>query len=101
MLQFAIESTDRSATAYIAGSLSISGFWQVMRACDDLPADIRSLRVDLQAVRVVQDGVFEETSAALRTWREARQGSTRVDLPRSGLGILGNSAPHTISADSP
>lgn len=93
MLQIAIESTDRSATLYVAGPLSLPGLWQVMRACDDLPPHIRTLRLDLKNVRVAQATVPETMSTALRVWREARGGSTRVDLPPGGFGFIESGAP--------
>lgn len=86
MLQFSIESTDRLATVYVAGSISLPGIWQILDRCDRLPPEIRSLRVDLQAVGLIQNGVLEALTVGLRQWRDSRDGTTRMDLPAGGLG---------------
>jgi len=85
VLYFEIESTDRSATAYVSGGLSMAGFWQVMHECESLPPRVRSLRMDLRGVRLVQTQVPGALKESLQGWRERRQGYTRLDLPAAGL----------------
>lgn len=102
MLQFSIESTDRQATVYIAGPLSLPGMWQIMDRCDSLSPDIRSLRVDLHGVRLIQPGVMEALTVGLRQWRDSREGSTRIDLPEGGVaGRLVGTAARRDSHASP
>lgn len=85
MLQFEIQLTDRGATVFVHGAVSIAGVWEVLHACENLPAYIRWLRIDLAGVRLVQQGVVETVVTSLRHWRETRSGMTRVDLPANGL----------------
>lgn len=86
MLQFSLESSGRLATVYIAGSVSLPGLWQILDRCDQLSPDIRSLRIDMHGVRLMQPGVLEGLTVGLRQWRDAREGTTRMDLPEGGLG---------------
>lgn len=85
MLHVELESTDRSTTVFVTGTLSLPGLWQILATCNALEPEIRHLRVDLRDVRLLQGGVIEALATGLRHWRAARSGSTRVDLPPAGL----------------
>ena len=103
MLHFELESHGRRATLYVSGSLSLPGLWELMERVGTLPDEIRDLRVDLRSVRALQTGVMEALASALSVWRVQRDGSTRVELPPSGLGgrVIGSHAPRAETAPGP
>ena len=75
-----IESHHSAATLYAAGELTTAGVLEAIACVEQLPERIRALCVDLRAVRSPDPRALRALELALRTWRGARRGMTRVKL---------------------
>ena len=80
--QYTIEAHNDAATLYVTGTLSTPGVIAAMHACDELPARVRTLRVDLRRICGVEPAAYDALAFATRRWRDVRAGVTRIDLPR-------------------
>lgn len=81
-LEYSLEMHSRSATVYFRGAMSVGGALRALRTCHDLPPGIRTLCVNLQAVRLYDPMAVDAFVALLRDWRTVRSGITRVEMPR-------------------
>ncbi len=98
-----LESHDSAATLYVQGTLSAAGVLRVMRDCDSLPGDVVTLRVDLRNARLYDPSAFNVLAVALRLWRESREGTTRVDLPRErevARGVAHDYPPKCVASNA-
>lgn len=77
-----LECSGEAATLYLSGDLGPREAMRAVRACDDIPRGVRSLRADLRNVRVAVEGSLETFALLLGEWRAVRQVRTRIDLPR-------------------
>lgn len=84
-LEYSLEMHTRSATVYFRGAMSVGGALRALRTCHDLPPQVRTLCVNLQAVRVYDPIAVDAFVAMLRDWRHLRSGFTRVEMPRPQL----------------
>ena len=81
-LQYTIEAHHDAATLYVTGTLSVTGVVAAMHACDELPARVRTLRVDLRRIEGVEPSAYDALAFGTRRWRDVRAGVTRIELPR-------------------
>lgn len=79
-LHHEIEVADDTATLYLSGTLSAGDEFALGRACGDLPARVRTLRLDLHGVTRLTDDAMCAIRGVLRYWRESRGGSFRLSL---------------------
>jgi ABC-type transporter Mla MlaB component len=75
-----LESHRSAAALYASGALTAEGVLRAMAQVAQLPSHVRALCVDLRAVRVIDDAGLRALDAALREWRAARRGMSRVRL---------------------
>ena len=81
ILTISTEQHDRTATIYVAGTLSIASALRLVRVCDGLPALIRVARIDLRSVHALEDGALTVLRTRLRHWRK-NGGRIHLALPR-------------------
>ena len=60
--------------------MTADGVLRALAHVERLPSDVCALRVDLRAVRVMEDRALRTLGAALLHWRAVRQGMSRVRL---------------------
>src|SRR5688500_16111093 len=75
-----VESHRSAATLYAAGELTTAGVLQAVACIEGLPEHVRALCVDLSGVRSADSHAMRALEAALRDWRAARRGMSRVKL---------------------
>jgi ABC-type transporter Mla MlaB component len=75
-----VESHRSAATLYATGELTAAGVLQAATCIEGLPEHVRALRVDLRGVRSADSHAMRALEAALRDWRAARRGMSRVKL---------------------
>lgn len=78
---FSLEVFGANAILYLRGFLTTRHAVQAMSACEALPAQVRHLRIDMRRVERGDGRGVDHVALRLRPWREARGGSTRIDLP--------------------
>lgn len=102
-LQHEIEVAEDSATLYLHGALSAADAGTLHLACANLPARVRTLRLDLHGAELEEDAMTAVRSV-LRYWRESRGGSFRLSLASEriiatyGEGSFANAAPSLRNA---
>ncbi len=79
-LRQSLEAADESATLYLTGKLAASDAFALSRQCSELPARVKTLRLDLHGVADVGDDAMNAIRGVLRFWRESRGGSFRLSL---------------------
>lgn len=89
-----IEQHDVAATLYVAGDMGISGALRIVRICDQFPASIRIVRLDLRAVHDAEDGAMTVLETRLGHWRPGRG---RIHVTRPTLDGARRSAPFRTS----
>src|SRR5688572_19582784 len=75
-----IESHRTAATLYATGELTTAGVLQAVACIEGLPDQVRALCIDLRGVRTADSHAMRALEAALRDWRAARRGMSRVKL---------------------
>ena len=75
-----VESHRTASTLYISGELTLDGVMDAIGRVEQLPADVRALRVDLRAAHRSESDALWALEVGLRRWRAARRGVTRVRL---------------------
>lgn len=78
---YSLEVFGRNAILYLKGILTMSSAIEAMHVCETLPEHITSLRVDMRRVERGDGRGVDHVGLRLRPWREARRGTTRIDLP--------------------
>lgn len=78
---FALETHGTSAVLYLRNPLNVSSAAEAMDVCDSLPLGVRRLRVDMRSLSLYEADAIDEITRRLGAWREARNGSTRLDIP--------------------
>ena len=78
---YALEVFGKNAILYLKGFLTTRQAVEAMDACETLPSHVTSLRVDMRRVQRGDGRGMDHLALRLRPWREARAGSTRIDLP--------------------
>ena len=78
---YALEVFGKNAILYLKGFLTTRRAIEAMDACESLPAQVTTLRVDMRRVERGDGRGMDHVALRLKPWREARGGSTRIDLP--------------------
>jgi hypothetical protein len=81
-LKYTLEAHQDAATLYVTGTLSTHGVIAAMHCCESLPELVRNLRVDLRGTLGAEPSAFDALAFTTRRWRDTREGTTRIDLPR-------------------
>lgn len=110
-LHHEIEVADDCATLYLFGALRAGDHALLATACDALPAQVRTLRLDLHGIDDIDDAALVAVRAVLRYWRASRGGSFRLSLASERIvatyaegrfteGVLGlrDAPPHVVEA---
>jgi ABC-type transporter Mla MlaB component len=74
------ESHRSAATLYAIGELTTTEVLLVAAHMAQLPENVRALCIDLRGVRKVDPSAMRALELALRDWRAARRGVSRVKL---------------------
>ena len=83
---FRVESHQSAAVLHVAGALTPAGAVRALRLCEQLPADVRELRVDLRAATYADTIPLQTIAMMLARWRRAQPArQSRIDLPPAGL----------------
>ena len=90
---YSLEVFGRNAILYLKGFLTMGRAIEAMNACETLPPHVTSLRIDMRRVERGDGRGVDHLALRLRPWREARGGSTRIDLPHLPVSFL----PHRCS----
>lgn len=78
-LQYQIERSDDTATLYLSGVVPhTDDIAALAEICNALPASVRTLRLDLTAVRRIGSDAMEAVGVLLCEWRESRAGDFRM-----------------------
>jgi hypothetical protein len=80
-----LEVSDGSATLYLSGMLGPADAFPLRRVCRDIPAHVRTLRLDLHAVTLLDQGAMETVRAVVRYWRHSRGGTFRLSIATQHL----------------
>jgi len=79
---FRLEAHLEAAVLHVAGTLTVHGALRALRLCEQLPAAVRTLRVDLRATTYADTSPVQAIAMLLVRWRRARPGrQSRIDLP--------------------
>ncbi|HEV7993157.1 MAG TPA: hypothetical protein VGP25_15135 [Gemmatimonadaceae bacterium] len=84
-LEHALEVSERSATLYLSGALSAADAFPLRRICREIPACVRTLRLDLHGVSEIDQGAMETVRAVVRYWKHSRGGSFRLSIASEHL----------------
>lgn len=76
------ESHESAATIYIAGLLTENAADQTERLVAALSNTIRTVRVDLRAVDLIDPSSFVRVARALNEWRDVCRGRVTIEFPR-------------------
>jgi ABC-type transporter Mla MlaB component len=108
-LHYRLERSGKTATLYLAGTVSVEDALTLCDACADLPMSVRTLRLDFRAIGSMSAAAIAVVRTLLRHWRAHRgdelQLSTshlvatfshveRCVTPQDGWGWPGGVAPH-------
>jgi len=80
-----IELTGETATLYLSGALGPADVERLCEECASLPASIRTLRIDLNALDRVGADSMDATRSLLRHWRASRRGQFRLSFSAPNL----------------
>lgn len=75
-----VESHRSAATLYAIGELTTTEVLLAIAHMEQLPESVRALCIDLRGVRNVDANAMRTLEVALRDWRAARRGVSRVKL---------------------
>lgn len=77
-MPFQLELAGESATLYLHGSLNHGSRTAMLEACAALPPSVRTLRLDLRAIRVMTAEVTGVVRQVLAQWRDGGRGEFRL-----------------------
>lgn len=84
-LHYQLELTGDTATLYLSGALGTADVARLCHECASLPASIRTLRIDLNAISRVGADTMDATRSLLRHWRASRRGQFRLSFSAPNL----------------
>ena len=97
-----VESHRSAATLYASGELTADGVLRAIAQVEQLPNHVRALCVDLRALyERPTSRALRALEIALRDWRAARRGMSRVRFPEHPGGASGRrsaSRTHGVSS---
>lgn len=83
--EYDIEAHESAAVVHFRGALSLPAVHSAIRSTESLPGQVRHLFVDLREVHDFDPLALEAIAGLLGRWRTAREGGTRVELPRTAF----------------
>ena len=75
-----VQVSDETATLVLSGTVSHSDVSSMRLACREIPARIRTLRLNFGAVEEMDAQVMDAVRGVVRDWRASREGDFRLDL---------------------
>lgn len=97
-----LELSGETATLYLSGALGPADVARLCRECASLPASIRTLRIDLNALGRVGADTMDATRSLLRHWRASRRGEFRLSFsaPNMSATLSGDDDRRTRVTDT-
>lgn len=83
--QFQLETNGNSATLYISEEIPNEHLDGLRDACVALPAQVRTLRLDLHGVRRIGVEMMASLRVLMREWRLTRGGECRLSFSTENL----------------
>lgn len=80
--EYDIEAHESAAIVHFRGALSLPAVHSAITSTENLPGQVRHLFVDLRGVHDFDPLALDAIASLLSRWRTAREGGTRVELPR-------------------
>jgi hypothetical protein len=77
-MHYQLELAGGTATLYVAGRLDSQSISTLLEVCRLLPAHVRTLRLDLNAIGTMSAEATGAVRLLLRHWRESRHGEFRL-----------------------
>ena len=77
----AYEAHRYGATLYLTGMLTGAAATEADETLNAMPDWIRSVRVDMRAVELLDPTAFVELARALNRWRDTRHGKVALEFP--------------------
>jgi ABC-type transporter Mla MlaB component len=77
-MHYQLELAGGSATLYVAGGLDHQSVATLLEVCHRLPAHVRTLRLDLQALGTMTADATSAVRVLVRQWRDDRRGEFRL-----------------------
>jgi hypothetical protein len=75
-----VQVSDETATLVLSGTVSLSDVSSMRLACREIPARVRTLRLNLGDVDGLDAQVMDAVRGVVRDWRASREGDFRLDL---------------------
>jgi ABC-type transporter Mla MlaB component len=85
--QYQVETSGLATTIYLSGPLGSTDIPRLCHACDELPAEVRTLRLDLRGVTQLDVDTMSSVRALMRHWRSARQGACMLSFSTEHLVV--------------
>lgn len=77
-MHYQLELAGGAATLYVGGGLDHRNVSTLLDVCRSLPAQVRTLRLDLRAIGTMSADATDAVRLLLRHWRDDRQGEFRL-----------------------
>lgn len=75
-----VQVSEETATLVLSGTVSLSDVRSMRLACREIPARVRTLRLNLGDVDELDAQVMDAVRGVVGDWRASREGSFRLDL---------------------
>jgi hypothetical protein len=75
-----VQVSDETATLVLSGTVSASDVSSMRLACREIPARVRTLRLNLGDVDGLDAQVMDAVRGVVGDWRASREGNFRLDL---------------------
>ena len=75
-----VQLVDGMATLVLSGTVSSRDVRSMRRACREIPAQVKTLRLNLGEAEGLDAQVMEAVRGVVSDWRASREGDFRLDL---------------------
>jgi hypothetical protein len=97
-MHYLLEVSGDTATLYLDGKLGSESVSTLLDVCGSLPAQIRTLRLDLRAIGTMSAEAIGAVRLLLRQWRENRPGEFRLSTSHLLATCSQTEPPHPSAA---
>ena len=84
-VRHSVEVGGDTATMYLSGRFGDGDEFLLNRLCNELPAQVRTIRLDMHALDGMGAEAITAVRSVLRYWRERRGGAFRLSLSSTFL----------------
>ncbi len=99
-MRYQLEVAGESAAVYVSGSLDIESAGTLLEVCRSLPAQIRTLRLDLRSIGAMSACATDAVRLLLCEWRETRRGEFRLSTSHLVATCTADGTPPGIGAST-